>query len=79
MTVNLNQSVLCVKRKLKELVNIEARNQRFYFGGKLMRDKDKLKAHKLKKNVVIQVIVREQINTSEAIQDNQNAQETVLA
>ncbi|RMZ98019.1 ubiquitin domain-containing 1 [Brachionus plicatilis] len=56
----LNDTVLSLKQKLHDTKSIDAKNQRFYFGGRLMRDKDKLKSYKIKKNVVIQVIVREQ-------------------
>lgn len=59
LNVFLNQTVLSIKIQLKELVNIDPACQRFYFGGRLMRDKDKLKSHKIHKNVVIQVIIRE--------------------
>lgn len=57
--VNLNQTVLSLKQKLHQSNSIDVKNQRFYFGGRQMRDKDKLKIYKVKKNVVIQVIVRE--------------------
>lgn len=57
--VSLNQSVLSLKQKLCESKSIDVKNQRFYFGGRLMRDKDKLKNYNIKKNVVIQVIIRD--------------------
>ena len=59
MVVDLNETVSSVKRRLGELHNIDPHDQRLFFSGKLMRDKERLKAHKLKKNVVIQVVVRE--------------------
>jgi hypothetical protein len=58
LTVTPSQTVASLKKQLCELTNIEPANQRMFFGGKLMRDKERLRVHKLKKNVVIQVIVR---------------------
>lgn len=59
MTVNLSDSVLSVKKRINELYKIETADQRLYFSGRLMKDKERLKVHHLKKNVVIQVVVRE--------------------
>lgn len=59
MTVNLDESVLSSKKRLYDSYKIEPSHQRFYFAGKLMKDKERLRAYKLKKNVVIQVVVRE--------------------
>ena len=59
LEVNLNQTVLNLKSQLFDLTNIDVLNQRIFFGGKLLRDKERLRNHKLYKNVVLQVIVRE--------------------
>ncbi len=59
LNVNLSQTVLSVKQMLKEYINVEPLNQRMFFGGKLLKDKDRLKGHRLRKNVVIQVIIKD--------------------
>jgi hypothetical protein len=59
LEVDLNQSVLALKSQINELKKIEPINQRIFFRGKLMRDHQKLKYHKVYKNVVLQCIVRE--------------------
>lgn len=61
MVVHLNQTVLELKNKIKELTTVDTMNQRIYFGGKLLRDKEKLKVHRIRKNVVIQLVLREEI------------------
>ena len=58
LCVSPAQTVASLKQKLKEATQIDTHMQRMYFGGKLMRDKERLRVHKLKKNVVIQVIIR---------------------
>ncbi|CAF0744482.1 unnamed protein product [Brachionus calyciflorus] len=63
--VNLNETILNLKQKLCDMKSIDVKNQRFFFGGRLMRDKDKLKNFNLRKNVVIQVIVRDNLELKE--------------
>ena len=58
-----SQRVLELKNKVKQTFNIEPINQKMYFGGKQLHDKDRLKAYRLKENIVVQVIVSQsQIN-----------------
>lgn len=57
--VSLNQTVGQLKSQVSDLFHIEPYQQRIFFSGKLMKDKQKLKDHKLKRNVVVQVIVRD--------------------
>lgn len=59
--MNPSENVLSVKKRLSDLYKIEPQAQRFFYAGRMMKDKEKLKSHKLKKNVVIQVIVREKV------------------
>ena len=59
LEVNLNQTVLALKSQIFDLTKIDATNQRIFFRGKLMRDHQKLKFHKIYRNVVLQCIVRE--------------------
>lgn len=64
MHVSPDQTVFSLKSQLKELINLEQSNLRLFFGGKAMKDKDKLKIYKIYKNVVIQVAVNEiKLNT----------------
>lgn len=74
LTVTSVQTVAQLKAQVGELTRIEAQQQRLFFGGKLMKDKQKLRDHKLRKNVVVQVIVREakvfKIDNNE-MQDNE--------
>lgn len=58
VSVMPSQTVLSLKQQLQNMTNIQVSQQRLFFGGKMMRDKDRLRLHRLKKNVVIQVIVR---------------------
>ena len=62
LNVKPSQTIANLKQQVKELTEIEPSCQRMFFGGKLMRDKDRVKAYKLKKNIVVQVIVRQQTN-----------------
>lgn len=55
-----SQRVLELKAKVKEAFNIEPSDQKMYFGGKQLHDKDRLKAYRLKENIVVQVIVSRQ-------------------
>jgi hypothetical protein len=61
INVSSNQTVASLKSQIKDLTNIDTFCQRIYFGGKTLKDKEKLKIYKLRKNVVVQVIVRENI------------------
>jgi hypothetical protein len=72
LTVSLNDTVLNLKQKLKteHNVNLEPSEQRVYFGGRLLKDKDKLKTHKIKRNVVVQVIVRPKAEHSPVVDQN---------
>jgi hypothetical protein len=65
LSVRSTQTVASLKQQLKEMTQIDTASQRMYFGGKLMRDKERLRVHKLKKNVVIQVIVRPAAKSAE--------------
>ena len=65
LKVTSSQTVAQLKALLRDQVNIEPSSQRMFFGGKLMKDKDKLKAHKIRKNVVVQVIVRQSLQQPE--------------
>lgn len=66
--VTLNQTVGQLKAQLNEICNIEPSRQRMFFSGKLMRDRQKLRDHKLRRNVVVQVIVKElPVNVEEKI------------
>lgn len=64
LQVNLNQSVLSLKQALHEYIGVETSKQRMYFGGKQLKDRERLKVHKLRKNVVIQVITK---NTDDSL------------
>lgn len=60
LKVTSNQSVAQLKSQLSEmLTDVEPSQMRMFFGGKLMKDKQKLKDHKLRRNVVVQVIIRD--------------------
>ncbi len=59
LKVALNQSVRQLKVQVKEATGVEIAQQRLFFGGKLMKDRQKLGDHRLRKNVVVQAIVRE--------------------
>lgn len=61
MKVNVtnNQTVSQLKTQIKDLIQVETSSLRLYFGGKALKDREKLKAYKLRKNVVLQVIVKE--------------------
>ncbi len=61
INVSSNQTVASLKSQIKDLTNIDTLCQRIYFGGKTLKDKERLKIYKLRKNVVVQVIVRENI------------------
>ncbi len=61
INVSSNQTVASLKSQIKDLTNIDTFCQRIYFGGKTLKDKERLKIYKLRKNVVVQVIVRENI------------------
>ena len=65
LKVTSSQTVGQLKALLSAQVNIEPSLQRMFFGGKLMKDKDKLKTHKIRKNVVVQVIVRQSLQEPE--------------
>ena len=54
-----SQRVLELKAKVKEAFSIEPVDQKMYFGGKQLHDKDRLKAYRLKENIVVQVIVNQ--------------------
>jgi hypothetical protein len=59
LSVQLSQTVLSLKQTLTEYIGVEPTNQRMFFGGKLLRDREKLRSHRLRKNVVIQVITKD--------------------
>lgn len=59
LKVTSNQTVGQLKAQLNEMTNIEIKLMRMFFGGKLMKDRQKLRNHRLRRNVVVQVIVRE--------------------
>lgn len=61
LTLSPSETVEVVKQRIAKIHSIEPVNQRMYFGGKLLKDKQKLKALGLKKNFVIQVILRQSI------------------
>lgn len=58
-TVNSMDSVLKVKRQLNTLEGIESAAQRWFFSGKLLSDKMRIKDVKIPKGFVVQVIVAE--------------------
>lgn len=72
LTVTTVQTVAQLKAQVSEMASVDASQQRMFFGGKLMKDKQKLRDHKLRRNVVVQVIVREakviKINNNEEVQ-----------
>lgn len=43
--------------QIKEIANLDPAFQRMFFGGKPMKDREKLKMYNIYKNVVIQVAV----------------------
>jgi len=56
-----------------EVTGIDTSRQRLFFGGRLMKDRQKLGDHRLKKNVVVQAIVREaKIIKDEILEDKEN-------
>ncbi|KAI1294605.1 Ubiquitin domain-containing protein 2 [Halotydeus destructor] len=57
MVVFTKESVFSAKRKLGQLQGFEPRDQRWYFGGKILNDKLKIEDIKLQSGFVIQVVV----------------------
>lgn len=55
--ISPNQTVYCLKMQIKEIANLDPAFQRMFFGGKPMKDREKLKMYNIYKNVVIQVAV----------------------
>ena len=59
LSVSLEQSVASLKKKLSEMLGVPGSQLRLFFGGRHMRDRERLGAHRLYAHVVLQVIVRE--------------------
>ena len=57
LIVSPNQTVKELKKQLKDVIHTDDFNVRIYFGGKCLKEKDKLCSHNVRKNVVIQVVV----------------------
>ena len=59
MGVFTKETVLMSKRRLANMEQsvLEARNQRWYFGGRLLHDRMKIEEIKLQAGFVIQVVV----------------------
>jgi len=68
LTLSPSETVELVKQRIAKVYSIEPANQRMYFGGKMLKDKQKLKTLGLKKNFVIQVIVRQSVVPIEVVQ-----------
>ncbi len=69
----LSQTVRQLKNQIMEVTGIDTSRQRLFFGGRLMKDRQKLGDHRLKKNVVVQAIVREaKIIKDEILEDKEN-------
>jgi hypothetical protein len=56
---NGEQTFSQIKQLISDRFNIEVSQQRLFFGGKRLKDNDKVKNHRIRRNIVIQVIVRE--------------------
>ena len=59
LTVNSTDSVLKVKRQIHSLEGVESAAQRWFFSGKLLSDRMRIKDVKIPKGFVVQVIVAE--------------------
>ncbi|KAK2167253.1 hypothetical protein NP493_1283g00026 [Ridgeia piscesae] len=59
LTVNSTDSVLKVKRHIHSLEGVESTAQRWFFSGKLLSDRMRIKDVKIPKGFVVQVIVAE--------------------
>jgi hypothetical protein len=59
LKVDTNQTVESIKQQIAQLKSIDPVNQRMFYGGKLLEDKQKIKLFRLRKNFVVQVFVRE--------------------
>ena len=57
--VAATQTVRQLKRQVEEASGVSGERQRMFFGGKLLRDRQQLQVHRLRRNVVVQVIVRD--------------------
>ena len=59
LTVNTSDSMLKVKRQIHSLEGVETSSQRWFYGGKLLSDRMRIKDAKIPKGFVVQVIVAE--------------------
>lgn len=57
MPVYSKETIFSAKRKLGALQGVEPREQRWYFGGRLLNDKTKIEDLKLQNGFVVQVVV----------------------
>ena len=57
LNVRTGESILHAKRRLQAAIDVDTSSQRWFFGGKLLQDKQKISDTKLQSGHVVQVAI----------------------
>ena len=79
LRVTASQTTRQLKQQIADATDVEPTRLRMFFGGKLMKDRQQLRVYKLRRNVVVQVIVREPKPSELVVQELLNEPEATVS